>query len=480
MRKLLSLAFFLSFCLLSSGQQLLHRIHETTQVFGTPVVMSESRLEYYPSTSSCQFLYDKRFNGEYGKKEFVSHPTWSEIKYYEWNGTSMALKYKDSIVQISNSDTVSVAYKYFGWNPQELISVTYRINNGASLTRTESRREYRMVRRRSTIMASPMQVQADYELLEVYRLTKVDDTAFANNGFMDAIRPSRVFEFRSDSTVLNLPDSLSSVDSTKWSRREYIYSLDSTYLSKYEYYYLPNTPIWDCFIEKSYTWNNGWSLIHKKTKKYRMQNNPVLGPQFQGIVIDYVSSTLADTSIVDEIKYYTWFYTTHSQPFANIDETFTLKRNAGSTYDTVFTQKFHYDTNFRMVYYKDYFNNPWFCSQDQMNYDELHHIFFGSQISRIDRWQNGQSLTPYIFEYYTLNSIEGTEHPIPLIYPNPTQGKIFVDGGFEKAEVFTLSGQLLARSEDEIDISYCPAGVYILRLFKDGISYRVKIVKQTD
>ncbi|MCW3105308.1 MAG: Endonuclease [Bacteroidetes bacterium] len=72
------------------------------------------------------------------------------------------------------------------------------------------------------------------------------------------------------------------------------------------------------------------------------------------------------------------------------------------------------------------------------------------------------------------------------VYPNPAKGKFFIDAGnISGLEVFNLSGEKICSvtepqhcGESEIDLSGYPAGIYFVRIKKEGSVISKKIILQ--
>lgn len=68
----------------------------------------------------------------------------------------------------------------------------------------------------------------------------------------------------------------------------------------------------------------------------------------------------------------------------------------------------------------------------------------------------------------------------PNIYPNPTNGILCVEvEDFEKTSIYNITGKLVLESNEKtIDISQLPKGVYLIKVFANGIVSNKKIVKK--
>ena len=79
-------------------------------------------------------------------------------------------------------------------------------------------------------------------------------------------------------------------------------------------------------------------------------------------------------------------------------------------------------------------------------------------------------------------SVPQHECPDMCVYPNPTNGKVVVDGlpsTFRTMEVFDFQGRKIAQTaQSEYDFSSCPAGLYFLRIhFHNGETITLKVMK---
>ena len=69
-----------------------------------------------------------------------------------------------------------------------------------------------------------------------------------------------------------------------------------------------------------------------------------------------------------------------------------------------------------------------------------------------------------------------------VVYPNPTNGEIQLPQiDMERVEVYNATGQLVVKRttvERTIDLAAQPAGLYLLKIYADGVIYSAKVVKQ--
>lgn len=80
------------------------------------------------------------------------------------------------------------------------------------------------------------------------------------------------------------------------------------------------------------------------------------------------------------------------------------------------------------------------------------------------------------------SSVPQHVRPNVCVYPNPTSGKVLVDGlpsDFRTMEVFDFQGRKIAETaQSEYDFSSCPAGFYFLRVhFADCMDITLKVVR---
>jgi hypothetical protein len=68
------------------------------------------------------------------------------------------------------------------------------------------------------------------------------------------------------------------------------------------------------------------------------------------------------------------------------------------------------------------------------------------------------------------------------VYPNPTNGEVQLPQlAMERVEVYNATGQLILNRttvESTIDLAAQPAGLYLLKIYADGVVYSAKVVKQ--
>ena len=68
------------------------------------------------------------------------------------------------------------------------------------------------------------------------------------------------------------------------------------------------------------------------------------------------------------------------------------------------------------------------------------------------------------------------------VYPNPTNGEVqlpLLD--MERVEVYNATGQLVFKRSNvtsTIDLAGQPSGLYLLKIYADGVVYSTKVVKQ--
>ena len=89
-------------------------------------------------------------------------------------------------------------------------------------------------------------------------------------------------------------------------------------------------------------------------------------------------------------------------------------------------------------------------------------------------------MATYTFKTLALNGIFGSDKSAFLIYPNPTAGRINIDGAeIEKVEILNLNGaKVLESNSKQINIESLSAGQYLLRICtKNGTSTH-KIIKK--
>ena len=75
------------------------------------------------------------------------------------------------------------------------------------------------------------------------------------------------------------------------------------------------------------------------------------------------------------------------------------------------------------------------------------------------------------------SGVEDNESSMALIYPNPVQGILTVQGSFETVSIFSMTGQLLMESrEHTIDVSSLAPGLYLARILTDGKTLVHKVI----
>ena len=85
-------------------------------------------------------------------------------------------------------------------------------------------------------------------------------------------------------------------------------------------------------------------------------------------------------------------------------------------------------------------------------------------------------------EYTSTNGIDSNNDQEMAIYPNPTNGVLYVKSGssVQKIELIDISGNTLISetSSNSIDLSNLPVGVYFLKVYTNDKVVSKKVVKQ--
>lgn len=89
-------------------------------------------------------------------------------------------------------------------------------------------------------------------------------------------------------------------------------------------------------------------------------------------------------------------------------------------------------------------------------------------------------MATYTFKTLALNGIFGKDKSVFLIYPNPTSGRINIDGAeIEKVEILNLNGaKVLESNSKQMNIESLSAGQYLLRIFTQNGTSTHKIIKK--
>ena len=82
--------------------------------------------------------------------------------------------------------------------------------------------------------------------------------------------------------------------------------------------------------------------------------------------------------------------------------------------------------------------------------------------------------------HYVYDAVDEDAMEMISVYPNPTQGVIFVGAkAVQRVEVFNVAGQRMISSTDSvIDVSVLESGMYIIRVAADDRMVIQSIVKQ--
>lgn len=104
-----------------------------------------------------------------------------------------------------------------------------------------------------------------------------------------------------------------------------------------------------------------------------------------------------------------------------------------------------------------------------------------SIVNFINGYLGQTGITSYGFD--TLGTIQFEELGLEL-YPNPTDGKLFINGNTNKItriEVYNLTGQRVLLVEDnfnEINLSALDSAVYMLKILGDNAMFSSKVIKK--
>lgn len=126
-----------------------------------------------------------------------------------------------------------------------------------------------------------------------------------------------------------------------------------------------------------------------------------------------------------------------------------------------------------------------FSTDPYVNFDPnspnpLERSDFNQVILQVNSENNSDKVTAYIDDF----SYNPALLSVPKIafqskvYPNPTKGKIYLEGTVNSASVYTVSGQkILETNAKELDLKELPNGIYLLQVTLQNNSFVTKIVK---
>jgi hypothetical protein len=87
--------------------------------------------------------------------------------------------------------------------------------------------------------------------------------------------------------------------------------------------------------------------------------------------------------------------------------------------------------------------------------------------------------------YFPITGVDDLQQGNVKIFPNPTSSWVFIDNsaGFSRAVLYDINGRpranyVLTANESTMNLENIPSGLYLMELFGNGLSRRLKIVKQ--
>lgn len=90
---------------------------------------------------------------------------------------------------------------------------------------------------------------------------------------------------------------------------------------------------------------------------------------------------------------------------------------------------------------------------------------------------NSDTITIVVYDPENIDEIVDST---PLVYPNPTEGKIYVEiENFDHIDIFDTTGEIILRTtRKDIDLGSCPSGAYNIKIYNGNKATTVQIIKK--
>lgn len=127
------------------------------------------------------------------------------------------------------------------------------------------------------------------------------------------------------------------------------------------------------------------------------------------------------------------------------------------------------------------FENDNYINLNENSPDPITRSDFNRVVLQFNSENNADKVVAYIdaFVYDDILSVGKLQtQNIPSFYPNPTKGKLTIEGPMEKVELLSVGGQKILESKtNELDISFLPKGVYLLRVVTSSSAETFRVLK---